>query len=393
VGLYAQTRAREPLARRFGSGGAGIWTAGAQFTAFVIVPVLLTLFLVGVAVSGNFFAVDFGAGPWVAGGRLFAGLSPYVGPHSPQLAHGSPFVYPALSAVLLAPLSLISHAAAEGIFTAVSMAAVVLTLRVLNVRDWRVYGLVFLWPPVISGWQTANVTLLIGLGIALAWRHREHPAIAGGLIALLISVKVFAWPLALWLLATRRYAALGYAVALGLVMNLIAWALLGFDQIGVYARLISALTRIQERRGYSLLALGLAHGLSRTLAYGLALGIAAVAGVACVALGRRGYDRPAFALSIATCLLATPIIWLHYFALLLVPLAVVRPRLAPIWFAPLLLLAFPASEPRPWEVVATLIVSGALTAVAVKQARPSRARVMAVEPLTALTTPAAPAAS
>jgi hypothetical protein len=100
----------------------------------VIVPVLLTLFLVGVAVSGNFFAVDFGAGPWVAGGRLFAGLSPYVGPHSPQLAHGSPFVYPALSAVLLAPLSLISHAAAEGIFTALSMAAVVLTLRVLTVR-------------------------------------------------------------------------------------------------------------------------------------------------------------------------------------------------------------------------------------------------------------------
>jgi Glycosyltransferase family 87 len=374
VGLFAQIRAREPRAGLFGPGRRGLSSTGAQVTAFVIVPVLLTAFLIEVAVSGHFFAVDFGAGPWVAGGRLFAGLSPYVGPHASALAHGSPFVYPALSAVLLAPLSLISHGVAEGIFTALSMAAVLLTLRALNVRDWRVYGLVFLWPPVISGWQTANLTLLIGLGIALAWRHREHPVVAGGLIALLISVKVFVWPLALWLLATRRYAALGYAAALGLVMNLIAWAVLGFDQIGVYTRLISALTRIQERRGYSLLALGLGHGLSRTLAYALALSVAAAAGVACVALGRRGYDRPAFALSIATCLLATPIIWLHYFALLLVPLALARPRLAPIWFAPLLLVAFPASEPRPWQIVATLVVGGALTAVSIRQAPPGRRR-------------------
>ena len=29
-----------------------------------------------------------------------------------------------------------------------------------------------------------------------------------------MSVKLFLWPLALWLLATRRYAALAYAVAL-----------------------------------------------------------------------------------------------------------------------------------------------------------------------------------
>jgi Glycosyltransferase family 87 len=393
VGLYAQIRAREPLAGLSGPGRRGISSSGAQLAAFVIVPVLLTAFLVRVAVSGHFFAVDFGAGPWVAGGRVFDGLSPYVGPHASALAHGSPFVYPALSAVLLAPFSLISHGLAEAIFTALSMAAVLLTLRAVNVRDWRVYGLVFLWPPVISGWQTANLTLLIGLGIALAWRHREHPVVAGGLIALLISVKVFVWPLALWLLATRRYAALGYAAALGLVMNLIAWAVLGFDQIGVYARLISVLTRIQERRGYSLLALGLGHGLSRTFAYGLALGVAAAAGVGCVALGRRGSDRPAFALSIATCLLATPIIWLHYFALLLVPLALARPRLAPIWFAPLLLVAFPASEPRPWQIVATLIVGGALTAVSMRRAPPGRRRAKAAGPLRSPRTRPAPVAS
>jgi hypothetical protein len=338
---------------------------------FGVIPVLLTGFLVELAVSGHFFAVDFAHGPWVAGRRLFAGLSPYIGPHSSELAHGSPFVYPAVSAFLLSPFSALPHGMANGIFTALSMAAVVLTLRVLQVRDWRVYGLVFLWPAVISGWQTANLTLMLGLGIALAWRHRDHPVVAGALIALLVSVKMFVWPLGLWLLATRRYAAFGYAVVLGLAINLLAWAVLGFDQIGRYMKLMAALTKIQEKRGFSVLALALGHGVGRPAAYALALSIAAAVGAACVVLGRRGRDRPAFALGIVTCLLATPIIWLHYFALLVIPVALVRPRLAPIWFAPLLLL-FPASEPHPWQVVVTLAVAGALTIFAIKEPQPAR---------------------
>jgi hypothetical protein len=140
--------------------------------------------------------------------------------------------------------------------------------------------------------------------------------------------------------------------------------------------LMDTLTRIQERRSYSLLALAFGHGISRPLAYGLFMGVAAVAGAVCLGLGRRGHDRPAFALSVATCLLATPIIWLHYFALLLVPLALARPKLSPIWFAPLLLL-FPASTPKPWQVVVTLIVGAIVTAAAAKRVvrSPRRSRI------------------
>lgn len=390
MGLHRHARAGERLSGIARPERSEIWTKGLWLGTFGVFPVLLTGFLVAVAVNGHFFAVDFGHGPWVAGGRLFAGLSPYVGPHSPQLAHGSPFVYPALSAFLLAPLSAAPHMLADAIFTALSMVAVVLTLRVLRVRDWRLYGLVFLWPVVISGWQTANLTLLIGLGLALAWRYRDRPVVAGAVVAVLISVKMFAWPLGLWLLATRRYVAFGYALVFGLAMNLAAWAIIGFDQIGRYVRLMSALTKIQERRGYSVLALALGHGIGRTLAYALMLGLAAAVGAVCVAAGRRGGDRAAFALSIATCLLATPIIWLHYFALLLVPLAIARPRLSPVWFAPLVMLFFPASRPRPWEILATLALAGALTAVAARGPKPARGR-RATRPRSAASAQRAPA--
>jgi hypothetical protein len=42
-----------------------------------------------------------------------------------------------------------------------------------------------------------------------------------------------------------------------------------------------------------------------------------------------------FILAIAAALAFSPIVWLHYFAFLLVPIALVRPRLSLLWFLPL----------------------------------------------------------
>jgi glycosyl transferase family 87 len=342
------------------------WGTGVQLAVFGVFPLLLVALVVHTTVSGHIFAVDFVNGPWDAGKNVIAGVSPYVSPNSALVTHSEPFVYPAVAAILLAPFSLIAHGPAAAIFTAAGIASALLTLRVLEVRDWRVYGIALMWPPVISGWQTANVTLLLGLGVALVWRHRGRAVVVGALVALLISAKLFLWPLGLWLLATRRYVALGYAVLIGLAINLVAWGVLGFDQIGRYWHLMQALTRFQERRGFSVLAMALHHGLGRTAAYGLSLGIAAIAGTACLAIGRRGHTQASFALCVATCLLVTPIIWLHYFALLLVPLAIARPRLSAIWLAPLILQFGPAT-PGSLQIVVTLAVAVAITAAAMSR--------------------------
>ena len=56
----------------------------------------------------------------------------------------------------------------------------------------------------------------------------------------------------------------------------------------------------------------------------LAAGLAVL--MAGVVVSLRGDERRGFALLIAASLLLTPIVWLHYFAMLLVPLAIARPR-------------------------------------------------------------------
>jgi hypothetical protein len=47
------------------------------------------------------------------------------------------------------------------------------------------------------------------------------------------------------------------------------------------------------------------------------------------------WRRASFGLAVAAALALSPIVWLDYFAVAAVPLAVVRPRLSAVWFAPL----------------------------------------------------------
>jgi hypothetical protein len=313
------------------------------------------------------FAGDFHYAFWPAAQRVLHGLSPYVDPGSPSIGHAIAFVYPALAALLLAPFALIPHGLADAIFAGLEVAAVLLTLRLLDVRDWRLYGLVMLCPSVFSGWSVANVTLLLGLGIAALWRYRARPLLAGLLLALLVSVKLFLWPIALWLLATRRYAALAYAAAWGLALNALAWTVLGLGELHRYGALLHALTVTEERRGYSAIAAALHAGAGRFTAYALALAVAAGAAAMCLALGRRGRDVPALALGIAVSLLATPIVQLHYFALLIVPLALVAPRVGLVWAPPLAMWTCAAAAPRLWQTLVALALGGVMVALAVRR--------------------------
>jgi hypothetical protein len=55
-------------------------------------------------------------------------------------------------------------------------------------------------------------------------------------------------------------------------------------------------------------------------------------------------DRRALTLTLAAGVVATPILWLHYLVLLVVPIALARPRLSALWFAPLALTIFEALD-------------------------------------------------
>ena len=62
--------------------------------------------------------------------------------------------------------------------------------------------------------------------------------------------------------------------------------------------------------------------------------------------------------AIAAALALTPIVWLHYFALLLVVVALAQPRLGLLWFVPLALIVTPGSgEPTPFETSGRLAIA------------------------------------
>ena len=218
------------------------------------------------------------------------------------------------------------------LFLVVLFASVPLTLWLLEVRDWRCYGAAFLMAPVLSGISNGAVSCLLALGLAAAWRYRDSWKPAAVAVAAVILAKVFLWPLGLWLVATRRWAAAAAALVGGALVTLASWAVLGFAGLGDYPDLLRILANAEQDQGYSPIALGLAIGLPSGLARGLAFGLGALAVVGIFVMARRrDGDRLSLTMAIAAALLLSPIVWLHYFILLLVPLALSRPRFSPAW--------------------------------------------------------------
>ncbi len=306
-------------------------------------PAVASLLLLAFQFKIHAVATDFRSAYYPAALRVLHGGNPYAVTHR-EIVAGTAFVYPALSAVFFAPFALISRGGGQLLYMLMCVACVPLALRTLNVRDWRVYGITFLWLPVYSGWQTANVTLPLMLLVALTWRHRDRPLVAGLITAAAVSLKPFVWPLGLWLLATRRWKAAACAVVWGALVNLLAWWIVGFNEIHTYLRLSGEVTDALWRGGYSMLAVAHHLGLGRGVGEALLLVVSAAVGVAMIYAGffkRR--ERDAMLLAVALMLVASPLVWSHYFALLLVPIALYRPRLGWLWALPVLMWPLPPS--------------------------------------------------
>ncbi len=322
----------------------------AELALFGFVPLVFCLAWAVVLFRARTAVVDFQSAYYPAAVRLLAGHNPYAATQG-QVVDGGAFVNPALTALAFLPLGLVSGGLAQLIWTLACIACVPAILWVLDVRDWRLYGLALLWSPVFDGWQTGNVTLPLVLAVALVWRHRDRPLVAGLITAAAISIKPFVWPLALWLLATRRFRATGWVLVWGVALNLVAWLTVGVGQIGAYLRLSARVTAALWRGGYAVLAVAGQLGLGRGAGEVLLVAVAAALGVAVFVVGwRHGHERDALVLAVLLMLVASPLVWNHYFSLLLVPLALTRPRLSLVWVVGLLMWPLPPRIPiYTWE--------------------------------------------
>jgi hypothetical protein len=355
------------------------WLASIVFFGFLPALVVIAVFVA--TIQDDTIAMDFRQF-YRAAEVILDGDSPYLSAGVPLTEWGGPYPYPPLPALTAIPFTLLSLEGAGLLVMAALGGAVLATLWALDVRDWRCYGLVLLWPPVISAIQTGNVTLWLGLAAALAWRFRDRLVAPAVSIGVTLAVKFFLWPLVVWLAATRRYVSAVLSSVVGAGLLLLSWAAIGFAGMADYPDLVRRLEETVGEDSYTLYIVGLDLGLPSAVARAAWLGVGLALLAAVLLAGRRGGERSAFVLAIAASLALTPIVWLHYFALLLVAVAVARPRLGFLWFVPLAMVITPGSgHPTPFETAATLAIATATIALALR-AIPDVARVPA-DPLPA----------
>jgi glycosyl transferase family 87 len=299
---------------------------------FGVVPVTFVALGVYAEARLGLLGFDFKGTVWHPARELLAGHSPYPRPVAAELNTGNPSVYPPPALVLGLPFGLLPFTVAYAAWTTLLVAAVLATLRLLGVRDWRCYTIALGSCPVVFGLALGNVVILVVLLAACAWRYRDNAHAAGLAVGLGIALKLLLWPLAVWFLATRRWRAAVVAAASASVTTFAAWAAIGFDGFTSYPKLLAVNNDVYSTHSWSLVAgavgLGIPKGVGSALVSLLGL---ALLGCTFVLARRADGDRRAFTLAMVVSVAALPIVWPASLAVMLVALALYAPTLDRLW--------------------------------------------------------------
>lgn len=332
--------------------------------SLVFLPPVALAVLVQASLQKGSLALDLVHAYIPAAHQVLHGHSPYPPITLTALKPRLAFVYPPLTAWLVVPFAALSTGAAQGVGVALMIASVVGLLLLLGVRDWRCHMIAMLWVPTFAAVQTVNLALPVAVAVAAIWRYRNRPLVAGFLLGLLIALKLYLWPIGLWLIATRRVRAAATAVTTAVVLTLVPWLPIGLSSLRTYPHLLHVVTGLERGDGYTLAAL-----LAPATSWTFATIVGVVSGLAVLAWAwHRGHDdeRSAFVLAIAAMLMLTPIVWMSYFVILLVVIGLYARRFTWLWTLPLGLWVGPqVTNGSPWQTAVVLLIAAATVAVAV----------------------------
>lgn len=324
------------------------------FLLVVFLPTAITIELLAAFARAGHFAVDFHYSYWTGARDVLRGHSPLPPPRADAPAHASQYPigpYPAPVPVLFIPFALLPLYIASPLFTGLLVIGLLWSLYVVGVRDWRCYGIVFAWAPVFAGLQAANISVVLTIAIAGIWRFRERPSIAGLVLGVAMALKLFAWPLAVWLVATRRISAAALAFVSAALITVGSWSVVGLSSMLNYPHVLTVYSRYYDRIAYTPFVLFTKLGISDAWSRGAAILMVVLAVAAMIVVARRQQtDDTSFALGVFAALIGTPIIWLHYFCLAMIPLAIFRPRFGLAWILPAALWLCPMAGARTaWQ--------------------------------------------
>jgi alpha-1,2-mannosyltransferase len=237
-------------------------------------------------------------------------------------------------------------------------------------------GVLINFPPVLAHLSWGQTQLLLLLLLTACWRclRRHQDERAGVLLGVAIALKLFPLLLILPLIISRRWRCSAIALVTAGSVLAFSFALVGWEQSFYYV------TRVLPEVDYAL-----SHVTSNTTSIGsvlrgalgrgplaewlgLAFRIGVVAAVAVGAIRMRDAADKAFNLGMTALVLASPVVWEHYFVLLYLPWLDQLAR-APRRQQPLLALAYfliataslAYNVPEGWGFVAhALPIGGAL---------------------------------
>ena len=182
--------------------------------------------------------------------------------------------------------------------------------------------------------------------VALAWHWRDRTYRGGAVLGVAIAAKLFLWPLVFWLLGTKRYRAALAAALIAAASTIGSWSVIGFAGMTSYPELLRVAESVYAAHSFSVATILAGMGLDESLAPRGAVAVGVVLAASAFVLGRVAVDAASFSIAVIAAILGSPIVWPYYFALLLVPVAVVRRSFSWLWMA-VALFYLAARLPRP----------------------------------------------
>ena len=312
-------------------------------TLLFVVAAGMTSLVAGGALARTGGPFDFHT-YYLAGQAVLAGHSPYPAADPRVLAGQDQFVYPAPAALLAAVFALVPLAVAAFVFEVGAIVAAIASLWIVGERRAVALAFAAVSPVILNAVNMGTVMPFLMLLAACAWRYRDRPWAGGLAVCGLIALKLFLWPLVLFLLCRRSYRAALIAAAGSAAVIVCSWAALGFAGMATYPQLLGTLAQVEGHLTFATGQLVVAAGGNETAGKLLSLAVTGVLLAAAVRL--RADAAGCFALCVCAGLTSSPIVWLNYAGCVMVAVAVLRPRHVVLWALPCVFWVLPQSQPH-----------------------------------------------